>query len=73
VYALYNKEVEFLVVGRDIATRFMSDVSLMSFHMPDHHLRYSMGVGRTPLTLHGIEIRVVPWFEGVLLVPRDGR
>lgn len=70
VYKLFNKQVKYVLVGRDYYTRLINEsadhMTLRSFEFSPNYTtnKYSIGT-----ILGGIKVVFIPWMEGIVAVP----
>ncbi|MNE74080.1 hypothetical protein D3C80_1701320 [compost metagenome] len=71
LYRIINSDVEYIIVGKGVYYKLEDEARNMSFRLNMQHTSskdYYMN--HTKIQLAGIEIRFVPYFEGVLVMPK---
>jgi hypothetical protein len=65
----FNKQVDFILCGGNVVQCLESFDYKVPWNVPDFYVGYQ-GECRL-MTFHGMNIKVVPWFKGVLVVPKE--
>jgi len=55
----YNRELEMVVVGPDVFNKLRMSLPPMNFNVDNN------------MTVCGVPVRMVPWFEGLLCIPKE--
>lgn len=72
---IYNREAEYLIVGKDLYEKFMKDVSnsmndLISFQVPyEYKLKVQSNGVRQESIFRGLKVVLVPYLDGIFCLP----
>ena len=72
---IYNREAEYLIVGKDFYEKFMKDVSnsvnnLISFYVPyEYRAKVQSNGVRQEGIFRGLKVVFVPYLDGIFCLP----